>query len=184
MEVRLSALRAGRALLPRKIIELIPNANALLWFSKFVKYLVFHFFVSLRTMIICRSSCILWLFIYQDACRMDRRVLDWKRWRISMLNLGAVPHSWIEFRKSIWVWVLLCIGGVCFLLIVLIFRVASSFFHFRFSFFFIWCALPTSVFYRVACPGISLHFSAVDQHCPFALSDKFHCLGWIFFDLF
>jgi hypothetical protein len=26
---------------------------------------------------------------------MDRRVLGWKRWRILMLELEAVPHSWI-----------------------------------------------------------------------------------------
>jgi hypothetical protein len=30
-----------------------------------------------------------------------------------------------------------------------------------------------SVFYGDACPGISLHFSGVNQHCPFALSDSF-----------
>jgi hypothetical protein len=28
-----------------------------------------------------------------------------------------------------------------------------------------------------ACPGISLHFSGVDQHCPFAFSDRFGCTG-------
>jgi hypothetical protein len=32
-------------------------------------------------------------------------------------------------------------------------------------FFWIWCALPMSLFYRDACPGISFHFSGVDQHC-------------------
>jgi hypothetical protein len=42
-----------------------------------------------------------------------------------------------EFHRSIWVWVLLCIGGVCFLLIVLIFR--------RFN---IW---RWSVRYRMSC---------------------------------
>jgi hypothetical protein len=34
-----------------------------------------------------------------------------------------------------------------------------------------------SVFYRDACPGISLHFSGVHQHFPFALSDMFGCIG-------
>jgi hypothetical protein len=42
-----------------------------------------------------------------------------------MLELEAVPIA--EFHRSIWVSVVLCIGGVCFLLIVLISRVASSF---------------------------------------------------------
>jgi hypothetical protein len=35
------------------------TASALVWFSNFLKYLVFHFFISLSTMIICRSSWIL-----------------------------------------------------------------------------------------------------------------------------
>jgi hypothetical protein len=30
-----------------------------------------------------------------------------------------------------------------------------------------------SVFYRDACPGISLHSSGADKHYPFALSDRF-----------
>jgi hypothetical protein len=34
-----------------------------------------------------------------------------------------------------------------------------------------------SVFYRDACPGISFHFSGVDHHCPFALLNKFGCIG-------
>jgi hypothetical protein len=34
-----------------------------------------------------------------------------------------------------------------------------------------------SVLYRDACPGISLNFSGVDQHCPFALWDRFGCVG-------
>jgi hypothetical protein len=51
-------------------------ASALVWFSHFLKHLVFHFFISLSAVFICRSSCILWLFMYQGAFRMDRRVLD------------------------------------------------------------------------------------------------------------
>jgi thiamine transporter ThiT len=52
------------------------TASALVWFYNFLKYLVFHFFISLSTVFICRSSWILWLFMYQGAFRMDRRVLD------------------------------------------------------------------------------------------------------------
>jgi hypothetical protein len=68
----------------------------------------------------------MWLFMYQGAFRVDRRVLDWKRWRISMLELEVVPIG--ECHKSRWGWVLLCIGRVCILLIVLVFSgVASAF---------------------------------------------------------
>jgi hypothetical protein len=51
------------------------TASALVWFSVFLKYLVFHFFTSLSTVLICRSSWILWLFMYQGVFRMDWRVL-------------------------------------------------------------------------------------------------------------
>jgi hypothetical protein len=34
-----------------------------------------------------------------------------------------------------------------------------------------------SVFYRDACPGISFYVSRVYQHCPFALLDRFGCVG-------
>jgi hypothetical protein len=34
-----------------------------------------------------------------------------------------------------------------------------------------------SVFYQDACPGISLLFWGVEQHCPFALSGRFDCIG-------
>jgi hypothetical protein len=52
------------------------TATALVWFSIFLKYLVFHVFISLRTVSICRSSWILWSFMCEGAFRMDRRVLD------------------------------------------------------------------------------------------------------------
>jgi hypothetical protein len=39
------------------------SAGALVWFSNFLKYLVFHFFVSLSTVFICRSTWFLWLFM-------------------------------------------------------------------------------------------------------------------------
>jgi hypothetical protein len=32
--------------------------------------------------------------------------------------------------------------------------------------------------YRDACPCIALRFSGVDLHCPFALSDRFDCVGY------
>jgi hypothetical protein len=35
------------------------TASALVWFSNFLKYLVLHFFISLSTVFICRSSWIL-----------------------------------------------------------------------------------------------------------------------------
>jgi hypothetical protein len=73
-------------------------------------YLVFYFFISLSTVFICRSSWIRWI----ESAGGFR---CWN-WRLSPMA---------EFHRSIWVWVLLCIGGVCFLLIVLIFfRVASA----------------------------------------------------------
>jgi hypothetical protein len=51
-------------------------ASALVWFSNFLKYLVFNCFISLSTVFIYRSSWILWLFMNQGAFRMDRRFLD------------------------------------------------------------------------------------------------------------
>jgi hypothetical protein len=38
-------------------------------------------------------------------------------------------------------------------------------------------ALLMSVFCRDAFPGISLHSSGIDQHCSFALSDRFGYAG-------
>jgi hypothetical protein len=101
------------------------TASAFVWFSNFLKYLIFHFF---RRVLDCESA---------GGFRC------WN-WRLSPIA---------EFHRFIWVWVLLCIGGVCFLLIVLIFfRVASAFVSLL-----VWSALPMSVFCRDACPGISLH---------------------------
>jgi hypothetical protein len=99
--------------------------SALLWFSNLLKYLVSHFFISLSSVFVYRSSWIMWLCMYQGAFGMDRTVLDWKRWGISMFEMEATLIA--EVHRTIWVWVLLCIGGVCFLLIVLIFfRVGSA----------------------------------------------------------
>jgi hypothetical protein len=71
------------------------TASALVLFPNFLKYLVFHFFISLSTVFIYRSSRNMWLFMYQGTFGLDRRVLNWKRWRISRLELEAVPRSWI-----------------------------------------------------------------------------------------
>jgi hypothetical protein len=93
-------------------------------------------------------------------------------WRLSLVA---------ELRRSIWVWVLLCIG-ICFLLLVLIFfRVASSCVSLSgwAVFFRLWCALLISVFCRDACPGISLHFSGIDHHYPFAPSDRSGYAEWM-----
>jgi hypothetical protein len=50
-------------------------ASALVWFYNYLS-LVLHFFISLSPVVICRSSWILRLFMYQGAFRMDKRVLD------------------------------------------------------------------------------------------------------------
>jgi hypothetical protein len=52
------------------------TSSALLRFSNFLKYLIFHFFISLSTVFIWGSPWILWLFTCTGACRMDQRVLD------------------------------------------------------------------------------------------------------------
>jgi hypothetical protein len=101
--------------------------------------LVFHFLISLSTVFICRSSWILWLFMYQGAFRMDRRDLVLKRWRISMLELEAVHHSWIPLSTALYRRNLLSIDS-------LIFRVVSAFVSlFGWAVFLcVWCALPMS----------------------------------------
>jgi hypothetical protein len=56
------------------VVSLLPSrftASALVWFYNFLKYLVFHFFISLSTVLICRSSWILWLFMYQERVTID-----------------------------------------------------------------------------------------------------------------
>jgi hypothetical protein len=52
------------------------TASAVVWFCNFLKYLVFHFIISLSTVFLCKSSLILWLFRYQGAFRMDRKALE------------------------------------------------------------------------------------------------------------
>jgi hypothetical protein len=122
------------------------TASALVSFSNFLKYLVFHVFISLSTVFICRSSWILRLFMYERESAGGFRC-----WNQRL-------YSMAECHMSTWVWVLLCMGGVCFLLRLLIFfRVASAFVSlFGWAvYFWFWCALSMSVFYRDACPDIS-----------------------------
>jgi hypothetical protein len=52
------------------------TASALVWFSNFLKYLVFHIFISLSTVFIYRSSLILWLFMYQGAPNINYYVTN------------------------------------------------------------------------------------------------------------
>jgi hypothetical protein len=81
-------------------------------------------------------------------------------WTFQCWNWRLSPIA--EFHRTIWVWVLLCIGAVCFLLIVLnFFRVTSAFVPLLgwAVFFWFWCALLISLFYRDVRPGISLLFN-------------------------
>jgi hypothetical protein len=78
------------------------SASALVWFFNFLNYLALTFFISLSTVLIWRSSWILWLFMYRGKFGMNRRDLDLERWRISLLELEAAPIA--EFQRSIWVW--------------------------------------------------------------------------------
>jgi hypothetical protein len=64
-------LRAGRVRMVylfslRVVLRLSSRftASALVWFSNFHKCLVFHFFISLSTVFMCRSSWIMCLFMY------------------------------------------------------------------------------------------------------------------------
>jgi hypothetical protein len=69
----------GRCMVSVCVVSILSSrltASALVWFSYFLKYLVFHFFISLSTVFIWGSSLILWLFMYRGAFRMDRRALD------------------------------------------------------------------------------------------------------------
>jgi hypothetical protein len=59
------------------------TASALVWFSDFLKYFVLHFFISQSTVFICRSSWILWLFMYHGTY-LRIRLLRWAE--ISMVD--------------------------------------------------------------------------------------------------
>ena len=62
------------------------------------------FCYSSLTVDILRSRCIASLVTYQCAYKCafirDLCVFDWKRWSISMLELLAVPHSWIPLVQT------------------------------------------------------------------------------------
>ena len=58
-------------------------------------YLLLYFDISSLTAGILRSRCIAPLVTYQGAFIRELSVFDWKRRSISMLELLAVPHSWI-----------------------------------------------------------------------------------------
>ena len=65
-------------------------------------YLLPNLHISSLTEGILRSRCIVSLVAYQGAFIKNLRVSHWNRWRISMLELLAVPHSWTTVtRKSI-----------------------------------------------------------------------------------
>jgi hypothetical protein len=114
-------------LLSHCVVSLLSSrftSSALVWFSNFPKYLVFHFFISLNTVFICDLHG-------SSGCLYTKMRSEWigESWIYSAggfrcWNWRLSPIA--EFHRSIWVWVLLCIGVVCFLLIVLIFfKVAS-----------------------------------------------------------
>ena len=60
-----------------------------------ILYVLVNLDISFLTVGILRSRCIVSLVTYQGASIKNLRVFDWNRWRISMLELLAVPHSWI-----------------------------------------------------------------------------------------
>ena len=69
--------------------------NGLWWLLTVVLYLLLNLYISSLTVGILRSRWIVSLVTYQGAFIRDLSVFDWKRWSISMLELLAVPHSWI-----------------------------------------------------------------------------------------
>ena len=69
--------------------------SGLWWLLTPVLYLLLDLCISSLTVDILRSRWIVSLVTYQDAFNWDLSVFDWKRWSISMLELLAVPHSWI-----------------------------------------------------------------------------------------
>ena len=69
--------------------------NGLWWLLTLALYLLQDLYISSLIVSILRSRWIVSLVTYQDAFIIDLSVFDWKRWSISMLELLAVPHSWI-----------------------------------------------------------------------------------------
>ena len=69
--------------------------NGLWWLLTLALYLLLHLYISSLTVGILRSRWIVSLVTYQGAFIKNLSVFDWKHWSISMLELLAVPHSWI-----------------------------------------------------------------------------------------
>ena len=69
--------------------------SGLWWLLTLVLYLLLDLCISSLTVGILRSRWIVSLVTYQGAFNRDLSVFDWKRWSISMLELLAVPYSWI-----------------------------------------------------------------------------------------
>ena len=65
------------------------------WLLTLALYLLQDLYISSLIVSILRSRWSVSLVTYQDAFIIDLSVFDWKRWSISMLELLAVPHSWI-----------------------------------------------------------------------------------------
>ena len=69
--------------------------NGLRWLLTLALYLPLDLCISSLTVGILRLQWIASLVTYQVSFIRDLSVCDWKRWSISMLELLAVPHSWI-----------------------------------------------------------------------------------------
>ena len=69
--------------------------NGLWWLLTLALYLLLDLCILSLIVGILRSWWIVSLVKYQGAFNRDLSVFDWKRWSISMLELLAVPHSWI-----------------------------------------------------------------------------------------
>ena len=67
------------------------------WVSIRFWYVMILDFISSFTVGSWRSECNCLLVIYHGELVTFRRVLDWNRCRISILEFEAVPHSWIPY---------------------------------------------------------------------------------------
>jgi hypothetical protein len=67
------------------------TASALVGFSNFLKYLVFNFVLSLSTVSICRSSCILWLFYVPRCVQNGSEKLGLKALEAFNVEIGGCP---------------------------------------------------------------------------------------------
>ena len=79
----------------RSVVSSSWVTSGLWWLLTLVIYQLLELCISSLTVGILRSRWIASLVTYQGASIRDLRVFDWKRWSISMLELLAVPHSWI-----------------------------------------------------------------------------------------